>query len=62
MRGLRETYSSTVAVDDASFLGAAGRAMSAAANGDFPPAAALGWVLVGHAAIFGYLAVRWFRW
>jgi ABC-2 type transport system permease protein len=48
-------------ISDYTPLGAAVRAMGAATNGVFPPPAALA-VLVAYAALFGYLAVRWFRW
>jgi ABC-2 type transport system permease protein len=48
-------------ISDYTPLGAAVRAMTAATHGHFPPAAALA-VLVAYAALFGFAAVRWFRW
>jgi ABC-2 type transport system permease protein len=50
-----------VQISDYTPLGAAVRAMTTATHGDFPPAAALA-VLVAYAAIFGFVAIRWFRW
>lgn len=48
-------------ISDYTPLGAALRALTAATNGDFPPSGALA-VLAAYAVLFGYLAVRWFRW
>lgn len=48
-------------ISDFTPLGAAVRAMTSATQGVFPPVAALA-VLAGYAALFGLLAVRWFRW
>ncbi len=48
-------------ISDFTPLGAAVRAMTSASHGVFPPVAALA-VLAGYAAVFGFLAVRWFRW
>lgn len=48
-------------ISDYTPLGAAIRAMTSATHGDFPPITALA-VLAAYSALFGYLAVRWFRW
>jgi ABC-2 type transport system permease protein len=48
-------------VSDYSPLGAASQAMQVAIQGTFPAAAVL-LTLVGYAAVFGFLAARYFRW